>query len=247
MPDDGLFDDKPKGDDAPAPTPQVAAPAQPAQVDLSPVMTELKQLGNRIGAVEQHFQQLTAPAPPVTDTDDDMATKLLTDPKSVLAEAFKANAKETLGPMLGMMAEDRKMDVLERYEQEIDKVFGEGTWAEEFQPEVDAATGKLPPEMMSRGHLRVMVNSIKGDKFEKLVERGAKLEEAAEEAAKQTEPPTMLGTGYRSPEEPAFSQDLKEFCAEISKATGEKHTPEEWNKLAAKGDTEDDWKPEEAQ
>ena len=250
MAKDGLFDDEPKVE------PQVKEPAAPnavaPQIDLSPVIKEIQTLGQRLVAVEQQFQGLITnqPAPPVVDdSDDDLPTRLLTDPKKVLAEEFKAGVKENLAPALGVIFEDRKTEMLANFQHKIDETFGEGTWAEEFQPEVDKALTNMPPEMAgSRGHLNVMVNAIKGDRFDKLVERGAKIEEAAEKAetARQNEPPSLLGTGHARPEEPSISQDLKEWIADTNRVTGGKMTVEEWQKDAAMGDTEDDWKDQMA-
>jgi len=247
MANDDLFGEEAK------PEQQAQKPAEPntvaPQIDLSPVINEIKTLGQRLVAVEQQFQGLITnqPAPAVVDvSDDDLPTRLLTDPKAVLKEEFQANAKETLAPALGVLFEDRKNEVLAQYQRSIDETFGEGTWAEEFQPEVDKALTNMPPEMAgSSGHLRVMVNAIKGSEpvFNRLIERGAKLEEAAEKAetARQNEPPSLLGAGHARPEEPSISQDLKEWIADTNRVTGGKLTVEEWQKDAAMGDTEDDW------
>ena len=245
MANDDLF-----GEDA-KPEQQVQKPAEPnavaPQIDLSPVIKEIQNLGQRLVAVEQQFQNVVVnqPAPVAVDSsDDDLPTRLLTDPKKVLMEEFQANAKETLAPALGVLFEDRKNEVLQNFHRQIDETFGEGTWEEEFKPEVDKALTNMPPEMAgSRGHLNVMVNAIKGDRFNKLVERGAKLEEAAEKAetARQNEPPSLLGVGHARPEEPSISQDLSDWIKDTNRVTGGKMTVEEWQKDAAMGDTEEDW------
>jgi hypothetical protein len=248
MVDDNLFEGTGQQDQQ---TQQSAAPATPPapQLDLSPVVNEIKALTQRIVQVEDFLQnvsnqqqQQAAPAPPLND--EDLSTQLLTDPKGTLEKQFEEFAKQKLGPALQTQFADRRDELVDHHRSTIDGEFGSGTWDELFVPELQDAFKNMPPEMAaSRGHLRVMVNAIKGDKLDQLVEKAAALEEKAEQEA-AAEPPAMLGAGHARPAEPTISQDLKDFLQDQNKALGTNMSVKEWQELAAKGDTEDDWREE---
>jgi hypothetical protein len=247
MPDDNIFEGEPRPQKT-EPQPQPQPQPTPQQVDLSPLVNELKALSTRMGQLENFVQsaQRTQPEPTPQLSDDDLSTQLLTDPKTTLEKQFDQFVKEKLAPQLRTQYGDRRDELIDGYKSDIDGEFGEGTWDELFVPELNDAFGNMPPEMQaSRGHLRVMINAIKGDKLDKLVDKAAALEEKAEQEA-TAEPPAMLGAGNPRPSEPAVSQDLKDFLADYNRHTGDNMSVKDWQGLAAKGNTEDDWREEKS-
>jgi predicted component of type VI protein secretion system len=145
-----------------------------------------------------------------------------------------------------MVLQDKRDSAIATYKATIEKDFGEGAWEEHFKPDLDEAFKRLPPELQaSNDNLGLMVNAIKGAKFNDLQTKLNEAREAQAKAADQ-EPPRMLDGGHARPRDGETPPELKEWLVDYVKASGDKDmTPKRWAELSTKGDTEDDWWPKE--
>jgi hypothetical protein len=239
--DDALFDPEatptndPKPDGTPAPAPDVGKAVNDA---LAPFQQTIQNLAEQVQALSQAKETQPDNQPNGLDGGDD-ATRLLTDPNKVIDERVAEAIKSRVDPAVRVILGDRGTDLLEAHRTEIDENFGEGAWDELVKPELEGAIKDLPAEVQaSKGHMRILVNAIKGAKLDEFRERLDKRDKE-DTSVRRGAPPRMLGEGRPRPREPELAADLKEIMADWERATGEKPNPKDWEE--GKGNTEDDW------
>jgi len=193
-----------------------------------------------------------------TGGDDPLdPASFLTDPtgamENVATRVMGAALKEHVAPILSMQVETAHNQAVERFQGEVDGTYGAGTWAAEFAPELDPLFEKTRKEAPSRlgdvVAIRKTVDSIKGLKFDRLVELKAK-NDAARTEAKETERlqnmefvrSNLTGGLTRMAGESTLSDEHKEFLGKIMSQTGETINTEEFLASMNSGSSYKEWK-----
>lgn len=185
------------------------------------------------------------------------AASFITDPKpmveSITASAIAKALKDQVAPVMGQMIEQNHNSVVAEQKADVDRVFGAGTWDKEFAPELDPifenARKDNPSSLGSKVAISKAVDSIKGMKFDNLVEARKTVDQTREETkeareAKMIEVVTsnLPGGIVRKTGASTLPEEAKQYLEAEFKATGQK--PDEGSFLASlkSGSTLTEWR-----
>jgi hypothetical protein len=175
------------------------------------------QIAEYLGQMSQQLQNLNPDQQQqVTDAlpagAQDLATRLLADPKSVMKEAFTEHARETLAPAMLQTINALSERAVQDAQRDFDAEYGEGKFAELAEKEFKERIDKLPYEgRVDASAIRSIMDAIKGRHLDalskaKLELQTAKQTEEANVAAARTLPPG--GTRPRQSELSANDRQL---------------------------------------
>lgn len=256
MPDDTVFTPPAAGAENPPETPGATqTPVPPAGVSQEQLDAKFAPIEKSLGEMSNFFTKLqeqatatraAAEAPPA----EDWATEFYNKPQETVQQEIAAQA----APILQQNATFSAKVLMDKQHETVDKRWGEGTWAEEFEPVlapiVADAIKNYPTSLSNPTAVQNAVNTIIGDKFDALTARASKLAETSEEPNKElidqvaSQVVEMTGGIRRSPnsaEEKLDDEDSQEFLKEIFRQTGEQRDPKRLAKLMNTGPYFEDW------
>ena len=260
MPDDSVFETPAAGSENIGETTEVTQTPVPAagvtqeQLDakFAPIEKSLSEMSNFFTKLEQ--QATTTPAGPIDPPKEgDFPTRFYEDPEGTVEDKIRSEA----APILQQNATFAAKVLMDKQQEAIDGRWGVGTWAEEFEPVlapiVADAIQKYPTSLSNPTAVQNAVDTIKGQKFEALTARAAKLAEGAPEDPNKEIVDQVFNrvnqemTGGLRRVNPTGGEkldddDSKDFLRKFFEKTGEEIDSSRLSKLMGTGDTYEDWK-----
>jgi hypothetical protein len=164
----------------------------------------------------QQQQQDSAPPPP---SGDELAERLLTDPKGTLRAEITEGLREQLAGPLARSFEIDRDERIEARAAEIDENWGEGFFDERIRPRLTGETGSLSHWPINQQAdptvIDSAINALLGNDFrdiEKAAEMAERLQKVAKSKAERdvATPPNMMGPGrVARPRTDKLSPDMK--------------------------------------
>ena len=153
-------------------------------------------------------QQAQANTPDPTVEPNELAERLLTDPKATLNQEINEWGKQNLAPMLSRELEVVREERIEAQGAKVNAKFGEGWFEENIAPRLTGEKGNLSAYPINQqadpAVIRGAIAAILGN-MELDAEEGPKMDEAKAKAAKArherevASPPNMMGPGRSYP------------------------------------------------
>jgi hypothetical protein len=222
------------------PSPGAAAAADPALVSKA-VQAELakfsgqfdgklnemgKAIGQYVNQAVQGAQQRVSQGTGSSD-DQDLAQKLINDPKGTVESIIDERMRQQLVPYLSNKIESDWEDNLDRQRTTVDARWGAGAFDEFIKDEV-IDTAKTTPNQSAKGDKRfvgVLVQQVVGrpEVFEKLIaHKLAADKKQADEGTDDVTDTGVLGPGRRRPKnESTIGDEERAFMQEVAQRTGD--------------------------
>lgn len=222
---DELFDEPTQSQESQTPERQTSGPdysqaLDQIRQDQQTLHQNQTQIAEYLGQMSQQLSQLTpAQQQEVTQNLDggaqDLATRLLQDPKSVMKEFFTEQARETLAPAMLQTINALSERTIEDARMRFDSEYGDGKFAEIAEKEYRAAMEKVPHEgRVNRDVSNSILDSIKGRHLDDLSK--AKLERQTKAQETQMASAGTLPPGGRRPPKGELGADDRQFLKELS-------------------------------
>jgi hypothetical protein len=207
----------------------------------------------------QQLQATLAAQQPTKDpaeATNELAERLLTDPKAVIREELNEWGRETIGPMAVRDYEVQRDERIETRASEIDEDWGDGFFDKEIRPRLTGDQGTLAAwpinQQMDPRVIDSAINGILGNDFRD-PEKRAEMQEALTKTARakaerevQT-PPNMMGPGrVRPAPSNVLTPALKDALEGFQRA-GVQITEKQIKDSLTRGRTLSDWQKEATQ
>jgi hypothetical protein len=141
---------------------------------MSPLQSQLDSANEQNERLQEQVNGLQNPNVPVTGEETDFYTRFAEDPKAAVT-SIVSEVIRPLAPVLQNHNDAAHSAYLEGQRSTIDAEFGTGTFEQEFMPvlskQFDNARKSDPSQLANQQYIANAVNSLKGFKFNELVDR----------------------------------------------------------------------------